>query len=139
MCFENPKRSDIVFNIILLNSVNVYRYFFIADSTYNSLVKDVSLSMNRRIYHVETRKSVYGGKLIYTIRYSKMTKLIQFSYIRVFISNTYCSTYIYSLQYSHKLGLFGMLKLALALQFIVTNAYFSVTQMLTLVLHATLK
>ena len=30
-------------------------------------------------------------------------------------------------------------KLALALQFIVTNAYFSVAQTLTLVLHATLK
>ena len=38
-----------------------------------------------------------------------------------------------------KLVLFGMLKLALALQFIVTNAYFSVARMLTLVLHATLK
>ena len=38
-----------------------------------------------------------------------------------------------------ELGLFGTLKLALALQFIVTNAYFSVAQMLTLVLHATLK
>ena len=32
-----------------------------------------------------------------------------------------------------------MLKLALALQFIVMNAYFSVARMLTLVLHATLK
>ena len=39
----------------------------------------------------------------------------------------------------HKLGLFGMLKLALVLQFIVTNAYFSVARTLTLVLHATLK
>ena len=39
----------------------------------------------------------------------------------------------------HKLGLFGTLKLALALQFIVTNAYFSVARTLTLVLHATLK
>ena len=38
-----------------------------------------------------------------------------------------------------ELGLFGMLKLALVLQFIVTNAYFSVAQTLTLVLHATLK
>ena len=38
-----------------------------------------------------------------------------------------------------KLGLFGTLKLALALQFIVTNAYFSVARTLTLVLHATLK
>ena len=38
-----------------------------------------------------------------------------------------------------KLGLFVMMKLALALQFIVTNAYFSVARMLTLVLHATLK
>ena len=38
-----------------------------------------------------------------------------------------------------KLGLFGTLKLALALQFIVMNAYFSVARMLTLVLHATLK
>ena len=36
-------------------------------------------------------------------------------------------------------GLFGTLKLSLALQFIVTNAYFSVAQTLTLVLHATLK
>ena len=36
-----------------------------------------------------------------------------------------------------ELGLFGMLKLAL--QFIVTNAYFSVARTLTLVLHATLK
>ena len=40
---------------------------------------------------------------------------------------------------NNKLGLFGMLKLALALQFIVTNAYFSVARTLTLVLHATLK
>ena len=39
----------------------------------------------------------------------------------------------------YKLGLFGTLKLALALQFIVTNAYFSVAWTLTLVLHATLK
>ena len=39
----------------------------------------------------------------------------------------------------HKLGLFGTLKLALALQFIVMNAYFSVARTLTLVLHATLK
>ena len=38
-----------------------------------------------------------------------------------------------------KLGLFGTLKLVLALQFIVMNAYFSVARMLTLVLHATLK
>ena len=38
-----------------------------------------------------------------------------------------------------QLGLFGMVKLELALQFIVTNAYFSVTRALTLVLHATLK
>ena len=38
-----------------------------------------------------------------------------------------------------KLGLFGMLKLALALQFIVMNAYFSVAGTHTLVLHATLK
>ena len=38
-----------------------------------------------------------------------------------------------------KLGLFGTLKLALALQFIVTNTYFSVARTLTLVLHATLK
>ena len=38
-----------------------------------------------------------------------------------------------------ELSLFGMLKLALALQFIVTNAYFSVARTLTLVLHATLK
>ena len=38
-----------------------------------------------------------------------------------------------------KLGLFGTLKLALVLQFIVTNAYFSVARTLTLVLHATLK
>ena len=36
-----------------------------------------------------------------------------------------------------QLGLFGTLKLAL--QFIVTNAYFSVARTLTLVLHATLK
>ena len=42
-------------------------------------------------------------------------------------------------EYIYKLGLFGTLKLALALQFIVTNAYFSVARMLTLVLHATLK
>ena len=40
---------------------------------------------------------------------------------------------------TYELGLFGMLKLALALQFIVTNTYFSVARMLTLVLHATLK
>ena len=38
-----------------------------------------------------------------------------------------------------ELGLFGTLKLALALQFIVMNAYFSVARTLTLVLHATLK
>ena len=38
-----------------------------------------------------------------------------------------------------ELGLFGTLKLVLALQFIVMNAYFSVAQTLTLVLHATLK
>ena len=42
-------------------------------------------------------------------------------------------------EYIYKLGLFGTLKLALALQFIVTNAYFSVARMLTLVLYATLK
>ena len=48
-------------------------------------------------------------------------------------SNAYISVAIL------KLGLFGMLKLALALQFIVTNAYFSVARTLTLVLHATLK
>ena len=40
---------------------------------------------------------------------------------------------------NQQLGLFGTLKLALALQFIVTNAYFSVARTLTLVLHATLK
>ena len=40
---------------------------------------------------------------------------------------------------SYKVGLFGTLKLALALQFIVTNAYFSVARTLTLVLHGTLK
>ena len=40
---------------------------------------------------------------------------------------------------SLKLGLFGTLKLELALQFIVTNTYFSVARTLTLVLHATLK
>ena len=39
----------------------------------------------------------------------------------------------------HELGLFGTLKLALALEFIVMNAYFSVARTLTLVLHATLK
>ena len=39
----------------------------------------------------------------------------------------------------YKLGLFGTLKLALELQFIVTNAYFSVARTLTLVLHATLQ
>ena len=38
-----------------------------------------------------------------------------------------------------ELGLFGTLKLALALQFIVMNTYFSVARTLTLVLHATLK
>ena len=37
------------------------------------------------------------------------------------------------------LGLFGTLKLVLALQFIVMNAYFSVARTLTLVLHVTLK
>ena len=37
----------------------------------------------------------------------------------------------------HKLGLFGMLKLALVLQFIVTNTYFSVARTLTLVLRNT--
>ena len=42
-------------------------------------------------------------------------------------------------KYIHKLGLFGTLKLALALQFIVTNAYFSVARTLTLVLPATIK
>ena len=36
---------------------------------------------------------------------------------------------------SLELGLFGMLKLSLVLQFIVMNAYFSVAQTLTLVLH----
>ena len=40
---------------------------------------------------------------------------------------------------SLELGLFGMLKLVLALQFIVTNAYYSVARTLTLVLHAMLK
>ena len=43
------------------------------------------------------------------------------------------------MKHTVKLGLFEMLKLALALQFIVTNAYFSVAQTLTLVLHAILK
>ena len=41
--------------------------------------------------------------------------------------------------HKYELGLFGTLKLALALQFIVANAYFSVARTLTLVLHATLK
>ena len=39
----------------------------------------------------------------------------------------------------HKLGLFGTLKLALALQFIVTNAYFSVACNTKVSIHATLK
>ena len=47
--------------------------------------------------------------------------------------------YLQLLQGLSKLGLFGTLKLALALQFIVMNAYFSVARTLTLVLHATLK
>ena len=40
---------------------------------------------------------------------------------------------------SQKLGLFGMLKLALALQFIVTNAYFSVACNTKVSVRATLK
>ena len=48
--------------------------------------------------------------------------------------------FIQSLLYiTQKLGLFGTLKLALALQFIDMNAYFSVARTLTLVLHAILK
>ena len=39
----------------------------------------------------------------------------------------------------YKLGLFGMLKLALALQFIVTNAYFSVACNTKVSVRATLK
>ena len=39
----------------------------------------------------------------------------------------------------NKLGLFGMLKLALALQFIVTNTYFSVACNTKVSVHATLK
>ena len=56
------------------------------------------------------------------------------------LSGDYYLTYIFrNLGLNHKLSLFGTLKLALALQFIVTNAYFSVARTLTLVLHATLK
>ena len=40
---------------------------------------------------------------------------------------------------SLELGLFGMLKLALALQFIVTNAYFSVACNTKVSVRATLK
>ena len=44
------------------------------------------------------------------------------------------------LYYSNtKLGFFGMLKLALALQFIVTNGYFSVAFNTKVSVHATLK
>ena len=42
-------------------------------------------------------------------------------------------------KYNLKLGLFGTLKLALALQFIVTNAYFSVACNTKVSVHATLK
>ena len=38
----------------------------------------------------------------------------------------------YFIRFLHQLGLFGTLKLALALQFIVMNAYFSVARTLTL-------
>ena len=56
------------------------------------------------------------------------------------LSGDYYLTYIFrNLGLNHKLGLFGTLKLALALQFIDTNAYFRVARTLTLVLHATLK
>ena len=55
------------------------------------------------------------------------------------IQITFIIRYICNFFLTFKLGLFGTLKLALALQFIVTNAYFSVARMLTLVLHATLK
>ena len=54
-------------------------------------------------------------------------------------ANNQQTTLLHTYVISHKLGLFGMLKLALALQFIVMNAYFSVARTLTLVLHATLK
>jgi len=47
---------------------------------------------------------------------------------------------MFNLRSTHyKLGLFGTLKLALALKFIVMNAYFSVARTLTLVLHTTPK
>ena len=46
---------------------------------------------------------------------------------------------LHQIKIQEDLNLFGTLKLALALQFIVMNAYFSVARMLTLVLHATLK
>ena len=57
------------------------------------------------------------------------------------IGNLHCiwHVHIYRVWNLPKLGLFGTLKLVLALQFIVMNAYFSVARTLTLVLHATLK
>ena len=54
----------------------------------------------------------------------------------------YCNgqdPYLIETEVTLELGLFGTLKLVLALQFIVTNTYFSVARTLTLVLHATLK
>ena len=53
------------------------------------------------------------------------------------ISKSYIVTYRIAIAYVIwlELGLFGTLKLALALQFIVTNTYFSVARTLILVLH----
>ena len=75
---------------------------------------------------------MYYKDIASKIRYMLLYILAQF-FRSAKVSNTYFSNAIL------KLGLFGTLKLALALQFIVTNAYFSVARTLTLVLHATLK
>ena len=53
--------------------------------------------------------------------------------------NLHMMNLIKSYIYMHKLGLFGTLKLALALQFIVMNAYFSVACNTKVSVRATLK
>ena len=91
------------------------------------------LSRNYEICQkITPRASIYSTGMV-----DLFSTLFPASTLCLFVKNnlTRVLTYILIIE----LGLFGTLKLALALQFIVTNAYFSVARTLTLVLHATLK
>ena len=76
-------------------------------------------------------------KMLYIV--SMEMKLSNYTICYHEIKPIFSTLLFYTIDINIKLDLFGTLKLALALQFIVMNAYFSVARTLTLVLHVSLK